>query len=1565
MDKNQIRGIPSNFPSSSSHSFDSVNSNAALKFYGLKKKNYFKLFRKQMTQLASYIYSVSPPFRIVHKIMAAIQILQFLLPCLIPAYLTFWEKGTPEQVTMNVIAVLYYLIPPTVDFRGTYVFFIIYIVLQIIMILIVIISSFYFKKHAKLPGFIPPLIYLYQSTFGYYFHPIVLYMIFETISYLVTGNFHTKISLTSICFLFTVALICVCFNFFFMSISSSQTLLFRPTSFVSFASQPQYLIIISTILINVFFGIAINLKKVIKIIFFILNIILYVITAFSVLIKGGFVEDFITNIILSSSITGAVFTLVDLFFIFFEKKGSLAIFFCFVLFFVLMMIMNFFIIQTVNIKRLKTLDSISQDNSLFSYVDTPNQFFLLAACGIKFSHPIILDLTLFNLALEKWEKNQYVYLMYAKFISIYPEETVTLKFIYKTVKLQKLKGSAIRCIKKQIPTILRHREFGLTNELRSKINAIKKQNASNRHKLGHVWDVVIRANLNEIEASTKHAISSINETNVDLKHLLREYPNNRNVTFVYSNFLSDLMADHFLSKEMHERTKVLLPGVTVFEDQTYEYGIKMFPNLPSSIREQKEPIILSSTMEAGLNYDNDTNEIGIDYERNKDLDQVAGIKMNINELMIPSIVGTKLIRILTTLFLFVIPCIFGLIYIEYYIKILERPLQFIGSLSLLQARAFQVVGFSLRYIGEEIDVFNKNIYKDERPPVSFGNTWNTKKQLEYIVEETTNALQDFGSFRKFEDNNELIDKARNLIFHTSVPYDYYTSSGNFTRQLVSISGGILDFTIQQRIVLSAYKIEHNILDSAAVLNCANNIYWISANIDSALNYMLEFIDQKYEKSLKIRLIVLITLILVEVVIYSTTLIIEIKWLNSNKNETYQCLFSLPKNIVSNLAENRDSNKMKENQPEEMNKQEETILKIFNSSGNSESSFSDVIVIIIGTFFIVLFAIICIYLFCDLVFHLNETVRNSAPHLFYLLASYSMLLGSMNCFNEILFEGSGNPIPTVPFQEAYSYLQSYFEKSSSYYHLISAGGPSNQEVPFLGFTEGVKNAYPSNCSNYDYLNITKTLSIKEETFEDNDFNLSKILECSPVDMTFVLMEPFIMFSLIPYRNGIVKKIESKDPHFDTLWLHLISPLYERFFDPLHKQIFPLIMDNLNEQKGKYIPFITALLIAGIFVEVLLYLQILSIENHIRSVLSLLLHCSPSVIFSSTKISRILSGDFSSQQNESLDRNSGFFDIVFKSLPDAIMYTNTEMIIQQANRSCKRIFGDDVELVGKSIRDFFFSNKFTGNIETLFSSVNSNPTEEIAYKKGSTELILKATSMIACGKFVILCRDETQSHNYNTLILSEKQNSDKLLSTILPPSLVGRVQEGEKNISFSVQSASILFSDIVSFTPWCGSLPAEKVMSTLNIMFKRMDSILDTKHTMTKIKCIGDCYMAAGGIFAEINQPSIHAKEVVSFGLQSIKEIIAINEEINQNLRIRVGVNTGGPIVAGVLGIGKPTFEIIGPAINRAQQMEQNGVPMNVHISYAVYELICGLSFKFYNRRTIDCKDGKVETYLVEP
>jgi class 3 adenylate cyclase len=253
-----------------------------------------------------------------------------------------------------------------------------------------------------------------------------------------------------------------------------------------------------------------------------------------------------------------------------------------------------------------------------------------------------------------------------------------------------------------------------------------------------------------------------------------------------------------------------------------------------------------------------------------------------------------------------------------------------------------------------------------------------------------------------------------------------------------------------------------------------------------------------------------------------------------------------------------------------------------------------------------------------------------------------------------------------------------------------------------------------------------------------------------------------------------------------------------------------------------------------------------------------------------------------------------------------------------------------------------------------------------KVDGSEVYYEVAAALSNELLVISAQDITQQVRYNTLIAEERGKSDQMLASILPPSLVRRVQEGEKNISFAVQSASISFLDIVEFTPWCGSLDAATVMSTLNSLFKKFDEAVGRRAILTKIKCIGDCYVCAGGIFSEINQPAVHAKDMVSFGLDAIQALEELNQEVDQHLRIRAGVNTGGPIVAGVLGVGKPTFEILGPTINLAQQMEHHGVPMLVHVTRAVYELIYGdATFQVKERGATQISSGTVITYLVTP
>jgi PAS domain S-box-containing protein len=356
-------------------------------------------------------------------------------------------------------------------------------------------------------------------------------------------------------------------------------------------------------------------------------------------------------------------------------------------------------------------------------------------------------------------------------------------------------------------------------------------------------------------------------------------------------------------------------------------------------------------------------------------------------------------------------------------------------------------------------------------------------------------------------------------------------------------------------------------------------------------------------------------------------------------------------------------------------------------------------------------------------------------------------------------------------------------------------------------------------------------------------------------------------------------------------------------------------------------------------------------------------------SNTHITTLLQGNFHEKAIDSTTRDAEFYDVIVKDLPDSVITADSEGIIRAVNRATQRIYQlAPPDVIGHTLSEFggrlqppsLFANTSGGNQDVFFEK------RACFADDSGVETHVEIICTTLHGNIIVTSRDITQTVMYNRLISDEKTKSDRMLSSILPPKLVPRVQDGEKNISFSVQSATILFLDIVSFTPWCSSLPAARVMLTLNMLFREFDALVAGHgETMTRIKCIGDCYMAAGGIFMEVNQPAVHAKDVVEFGLDAIEALERVNSDINEKLQIRVGINTGGPIVAGVLGTAKPTFEILGPAINMAQQMEHLGLAMRVHVSRAVYELIYGGSFDVKEKGEVTLKNGSAAvTYLVE-
>jgi class 3 adenylate cyclase len=203
--------------------------------------------------------------------------------------------------------------------------------------------------------------------------------------------------------------------------------------------------------------------------------------------------------------------------------------------------------------------------------------------------------------------------------------------------------------------------------------------------------------------------------------------------------------------------------------------------------------------------------------------------------------------------------------------------------------------------------------------------------------------------------------------------------------------------------------------------------------------------------------------------------------------------------------------------------------------------------------------------------------------------------------------------------------------------------------------------------------------------------------------------------------------------------------------------------------------------------------------------------------------------------------------------------------------------------------------------------------------------------AADRFALIFRDIGDEKRQQNLVAEETRKHLQIVHQILPTEIATRLLRENRSISMTVDTAAVSFCDIVQFTPWCSAQTPETVVTTLNFMFNLFDDRCSQYRTVTKIKCIGDCYMSAAGIFSSGVSPKVFGLEIVQFCLDLIDAIDVVNEKLGTRLSVRIGVALGGPISAGVMVIRKPSFDIWGEAVNEASALESSGLPMKVHVN----------------------------------
>jgi adenylate cyclase len=203
-------------------------------------------------------------------------------------------------------------------------------------------------------------------------------------------------------------------------------------------------------------------------------------------------------------------------------------------------------------------------------------------------------------------------------------------------------------------------------------------------------------------------------------------------------------------------------------------------------------------------------------------------------------------------------------------------------------------------------------------------------------------------------------------------------------------------------------------------------------------------------------------------------------------------------------------------------------------------------------------------------------------------------------------------------------------------------------------------------------------------------------------------------------------------------------------------------------------------------------------------------------------------------------------------------------------------------------------------------------------------------------------------------SAQARVEALLLNILPEEIAQRLQAEPNAIADHFEDASILFADVVDFTPLASRLDAREVVGMLDRLFTAFDELVD-RYEVEKIKTIGDCYMVAAGVPRP--RPD-HAHALAGLALEMKDRARTCIP--GSDLRLRIGISSG-PVVAGVIGRRRFLYDLWGDTVNMASRMESHGRSDEIQITRPTWELLRD-EFVTEQIGLVDVKGkGQVETW----
>ena len=1611
--------------SSSRHSSRISSTATEGRFHGVLAVSKNHVIRRQNYNFFSYLFLLSPPNAYFLFFIQIWRYLQWLIPCFVTGSKILYPTDSSSEIYMGILSIFSRIVPSFVNYNYYVITAPIYIVLFILFFLLFFISLYLFYLKSMIPKQLSfTLVYFFESVWVL-FQPIILAMTGDQLGkvFIQDSNIKNPGVWTSLILVLIIYVFVALAHEAYVSLSLS----FRPSSMPVFNHMLEIIILNLTSAVSFTTGILPYCPYEARIALYVISILIYGSCFAFIPLGGGFLKSIHCAMFYAISSTAIAILILNLIFDILNREVHPIALLAEYIIFVISIILAIMFQKARSLKIQDTLDKIADQPDTFDdLVSNVFAALLYASEGFSSSHPLITSMKFMRMTTERWPFASTTWMLYARFVSCFPEENRLLLWIDDQIQKNVYHTESIHYFRAQIHYIIQRREASMTSQLKQKIAECNKLTATCRNRMRAYWESVMQGNTFDMEATALAAQNSIENAEATIQHFLKMYPNNQYVTHSYLRFLTGVKSDPIEIKKWTHNYNILKNGQTITPDICQQQGIVYFPNLLSlAVAKQSsgyQQVLISDMIASQGSVMPNTSPSTARSDINKE-DQDEGeslltsIRLSIYDLSVPAIKTAAIVLTIYFLLIFGVGFPIGLSFIhDNFIKHNDF-MNIISKASSVRNSLVMLCFFCIEHITQifGIEPTLSFILEDHDDTTPMFNTSSIIRDLIISLEESENSLR---TLNTLQNEGLHIRKAYQIYFENINNYTYYTiiDYPNFSYSYTSLS--VESTSISTKLFASSLIA---LTSNSEIQNFLHDekMSTMIAQIDESTNYLttlcIEVNAQIYENcdNLKYNLMIVgICLAVGFFLIYIITIIVLAYKINSNKRATSKCFVMIPKHIISSIVDTFKrsttatlTDTMSETGAEShKNRKEENFLATLSSAVTSQwTVYGSVILLSIFQALVMICAILgAIFLY----FSTNDMCdfcERYSPFHNYLLLSFTKAVLSASSLYLTIISDYHYPLPGFTREEILAMGDTNVEQMKQYYNLILFGNAS------MG-VENIGSLKPEF--------IVSGFTGTEYAHFDGFPSFHDVYTAMAPSSQFYLANMIIKRSLAMAHFEV---LNFTDEQIGNIWHLLYAHFYEQYMRPLSEQLPNSTIEDYNVILNQTIIIYSVLYIFAILFFLLSILKLIGINSNIKWIISTMLQCPPEALTSSESVMRILSGSFTEDIYKVPIFSEQLYEKVTNDSDDAFFITTPDTTIIHATKATEEMFGIKPEkLTGKSFRELLVrsSNDVYGNgemslhdqsiddflnkLDTAISgrsslsfthmlkielhpiefnddpNISQNPPsqeeekKEIKYinitltafsKFGVVKSLIKARGKLSQLSFT--CQDVTDLVTTEMQLKEEKKKSDRMLKTLLPPIVVNSMYDTEGGVSTHAQSASVIAIGIHDFDLTVASISASQAITTLTRVYSEFDSLITPYSTMIKVKTVSDLYIAVGGIFSSGNSPEAHAKECLNFGIDCAKKISEITKELGLPLKLKIGMNTGGPVFSGLLMIDRPTYNIVGTPVDVALSLMVASEPMIITISRYVYELVYGANYKIKEGKEIELKSGNVLTYLVDP